>query len=74
MYIQSQQLDLVDAINESLESKGYNVIPIYCPAGNAEQLNIMVKYWTSAGSNVSGFLEDYDKFDIYVDAIVSMVA
>ena len=34
----------------------------------------MVKYWTSAGSNVSGFLEDYDKFDIYVDAIVSMVA
>ncbi len=74
MYIQSQQLDLVDAITESLESKGYNVIPIYCPAGNAEQLNIMVKYWTSAGSNVSGFLEDYDKFDIYVDAIVSMVA
>ena len=74
MYIQSQQLDLVDAITESLESKGYNVIPIYCPAGNAEQLNIMVKYWTSAGSNVSGFLEDYDKFDIYVDAIVSMAA
>ena len=74
MYIQSQQLDLVDAITESLESKGYNVIPIYCPAGNAEQLNIMVKYWTSAGSNVSGFLESPDKFDIYVDAIVSMVA
>ena len=37
MYIQSQQLDLVDAITDSLESKGYNVIPIYCPAGNAEQ-------------------------------------
>lgn len=74
MYIQSQQLDLVDAITESLESKGYNVIPIYCPAGNAEQLNIMVKYWTSAGSNVSGFLESPDKFDIYVDAIVSMAA
>ena len=74
MYIQSQQLDLINEITDSLESKGYNVIPIYCPAGNAEQLNIMVKYWTNAGTNVSGFLENPEKFDILVDGIISMVA
>ena len=74
MYIESQQLDIIKEFTEYLESKGYNVIPIYCPAGSAEQLNIMVKYWTSAGSNVSGFLENPDSFDIYVDAIISMVA
>ena len=74
MYIQSQQLDLINEITADLESKGYNVIPIYCPAGNAEQLNIMVKYWTSAGSNVTGFLENPEKYDINVDAIISMVA
>ena len=74
LYIQSQQLDVVNEITESLESMGYNVIPIYSAAGNAEQLNIMVKYWTSAGSNVSGFIENPLDFDIYVDAIISMVA
>ena len=74
MYIQSQQLDLVNKITESLEAKGYNVIPIYCPAGNAEQLNIMIRYWTSAGSNITGFLDNPEKFDINVDAIISMVA
>lgn len=74
MYIQAQQLDLVNSITEHLESMGYNVIPIYCPAGSAEQLNIMVKYWTNAGSNVSGFLENPEQFDINVDAIISMVA
>ncbi|MBO7519064.1 MAG: cobaltochelatase subunit CobN, partial [Methanobrevibacter sp.] len=71
MYIQSQQLDLVNKITESLEAKGYNVIPIYCPAGNAEQLNIMIRYWTSAGSNITGFLDNPEKFDINVDAIIS---
>ena len=74
MYIQSQQLDLVNSITGHLESMGYNVIPIYCPAGSAEQLNIMVKYWTNAGSDVTGFLENPDQFDINVDAIISMVA
>ena len=74
MYIQSQQLDLINSITEHLESMGYNVIPIYCPAGSAEQLNIMIRYWTSAGNNVSGFLENPEKFDINVDAIISMVA
>ena len=74
MYIQSQQLDIVNMLTESLEAKGYNVIPIYCAAGSAEQLNIMVKYWTSAGTNVNGFLENPEEFDIYVDAIISMVA
>ena len=74
MYIQSQQLDLVNSITAHLESMGYNVIPIYCPAGSAEQLNIMVKYWTNADNNVSGFLQNPEKFDINVDAIISMVA
>ena len=74
MYIQAQQLDLVNKITDALEAKGYNVIPIYCPAGNAEQLNIMIKYWTSAGSNITGFLDNPEKFDINVDAIISMVA
>ncbi len=74
MYIQSQQLDLVNSITEHLESMGYNVIPIYCPAGSAEQLRIMVKYWTDADEDVSGFLENPENYNIGVDAIISMVA
>ncbi len=74
MYIQSQQLDLINEIIDAMESRGYNVIPIYCPAGNAEQLNIMVKYWTNAGSNVTDFLNNPGDYEILVDGIISMVA
>lgn len=74
MYIESQQLDIVNSITAHLESMGYNVIPIYCPAGSAEQLRIMVKYWTDADNDVSGFLENPQNYEINVDAIISMVA
>ena len=74
MYIASQQLHPVNAIIESLESKGYNVIPVYAAGGSAEQLRAMVEAWTSAGGDISGFLENSSKYDTYVDAIVSMVA
>mgnify|MGYP002523873558 CR=1 FL=1 len=59
---------------ESLESKGYNLIPVYAAGGSAEQLRVMVESWTSAGSDIAGFLDDSSKYDTYVDAIVSMVA
>ena len=74
MYISSQQLHPTNAIIQSLESKGYNVIPVYAAGGSAEQLKVMVESWTSAGSDTAGFLNDASKYEIYVDAIVSMVA
>ena len=74
MYISSQQLHPTNALIESLESKGYNVIPVYAAGGSAEQLRVMVESWTSAGGDISGFLENSSKYDTYVDAIVSMVA
>ena len=74
MYVSSQQLHPTYAIMESLESKGYNVIPVFAAGGSAEQLSVMVESWTSAGSDISGFLANSSKYDTYVDAIISMVA
>ncbi len=74
MYISSQQLHPTYSIIESLESKGYNVIPVFAAGGSAEQLKVMVESWTGAGDNIAGFLENPNGYDTYVDAIVSMVA
>ena len=74
MYISSQQLHPANAIIESLESKGYNVIPVYAAGGSSEQLNVMAESWTSAGRDISGFLSNPSNYETYVDAIVSMVA
>ena len=74
MYIASQQLHPTNSIIESLESKGYNVIPVYAAGGSAEQLRVMVESWTSAGGNINSFLTNSSNYDIYVDAIISMVA
>ena len=74
MYIASQQLHPTYEIISSLESKGYNVIPVFAAGGSAEQLRVMVESWTSAGSDITGFLDNSSKYDTYVDAIVSMVA
>ncbi len=46
MYVSSQQLHPTYAIIESLESKDYNVIPVYAAGGSAEQLRVMVESWT----------------------------
>ena len=74
MYIESQQLHTCYSIIESLESRGYNVIPVFAAGGSAEQLAVMVESWTSAGGDIAGFLADSSSYDVYVDAIVSMVA
>ena len=74
MYISSQQLHPTMAIIESLESKGYNVIPVYAAGGSSEQLKVMLESWTSAGDDINGFLANSTNYDTYVDAIVSMVA
>ena len=74
MYISSQQLHPTYSIIESLESKGYNVIPVFAPGGSADQLKAMVESWTSAGTDISGFLANSSHYTVYVDAIVSMVA
>lgn len=55
MYVSSQQLHPTYAIIESLELKGYNVIPVFAAGGTAEQLRVMVESFTSAGSDISGF-------------------
>ena len=74
MYISSQQLHPTNAIMEALESKGYNVIPVYAAGGSASQLSVMVESFTSAGSDIEGFLKNSSAYETYVDAIVSMVA
>jgi len=74
MYIESQQLHTCYEIIESLESRGYNVIPVFAAGGSAEQLAVMVESWTNAGADISGFLADSSSYEVYVDAIVSMVA
>ncbi len=74
MYISSQQLHPTYQIIEDLEARGYNVIPVFAAGGTADQLRVMVESFTSAGGDISGFLEDSSKYDIYVDAIVSVVA
>ena len=74
MYIESQQLHTCYSIIESLEARGYNVIPVFAAGGSAEQLAVMVESWTSAGTDISGFLANSSAYDVYVDAIVSMVA
>ena len=48
MYIESQQLHTCYEIIESLESRGYNVIPVFAAGGSAEQLAVMVESWTNA--------------------------
>lgn len=74
MYIESQQLHTCYSIIESLEARGYNVIPVFAAGGSAEQLAVMVESWTSAGADIAGFLANSSDYDVYVDAIVSMVA
>jgi len=74
MYVSSQQLHPTYAIIKSLEDKGYNVIPVFAAGGTAEQLRVMVESFTSAGSNISGFLANSSNYEMYVDAIISMVA
>ena len=74
MYVSSQQLHPTYAIIKSLENKGYNVIPVFAAGGTAEQLRVMVESFTSAGGDISGFLANSSNYEMYVDAIISMVA
>ena len=74
MYIESHQLHPCDEIMNYFESKGYNVIPVFAAGGTAEQLRVMVESFTSAGGDIAGFVSNSSNYDIYVDAIVSVVA
>lgn len=74
MYVSSQQLHPTYAIIKSLEDKGYNVIPVFAAGGTAEQLRVMIESFTSAGGDISGFLANSSNYEMYVDAIISMVA
>ena len=74
MYVESHQLHPCDEIMNYFEAHGYNVIPVFAAGGTAEQLKVMVESFTSAGSDISGFISNPSNYDIYVDAIVSVVA
>lgn len=74
MYVSSQQLHPCNEIISYLESKGYNVIPVFAAGGTAEQLRVMVESFTSAGDDISGFVANSSNYDIYVDAVISVVA
>lgn len=73
MYISSQQLAPCYKIMELLESKGYNVIPVFAAGGSANQLKVMVESFTTA-PNITAFLDNPSNYEILVDSIVSMVA
>ena len=74
MYVSSQQLHPCNEMMKYLESMGYNVIPVFAAGGTAEQLSVMVESFTSVGTDISGFIANSSDYDIYVDAIVSVVA
>ena len=74
MYISSQQLHPCNEMMSYLESHGYNVIPVFAAGATAEQLRVMVESFTSAGGDISGFIANSSNYDIYVDAIISVVA
>ena len=74
MYVESHQLHPCDEIIKYFESHGYNVIPVFAAGGTSEQLKVMVESFTSAGDNTGGFIANPSDYDIYVDAIVSVVA
>ena len=73
MYVSNQQLSTYYSIINSFEAEGYNVIPLVAAGGSAEQLTVMVKYFTNANST-SEFLSNSTKYNINVDAIISMPA
>ncbi len=73
MYIYSQQLQPCYAIIEDLESKGYNVIPVFAAGGTKDQLQVMVDCFTNAPS-IDDFLKNSSSYEFSVDAIISMVA
>ena len=73
MYVPSQLHPCIEIINY-LENKGYNVIPVFAAGATTEQLKVMVESFTSAGTDVSGFIANSSNYNIYVDAIISVVA
>lgn len=73
MYVSSQQLQTYYAIIDSLESKGFNVIPVVAAGGTVNQLKVMVHSFTNGG-DVLSFLVNSSLYKTYVDAIVSMPA
>ena len=73
MYVSNQQLAPYYALIESLESKGFNVIPVVAAGGHADQLKVMVESFTSA-NDVFSFLSNPTNYDVRVDAIISMPA
>lgn len=73
MYVSNQQLATYYALIQAFEAKGYNVIPVVAAGGSSEQLTVMVKSFTSA-PNTEAFLTNSSKYNIYVDAIISMPA
>ena len=74
MYVSSQQLHPCNEIMEYFESNGYNVIPVFAAGATPEQLKVMVESFTSAGTDVTGFLSNSSNYEIYVNAIISVVA
>jgi cobaltochelatase CobN len=73
MYIDSEQLQGWQSLIDSLESKGFNVIPVFAAGGTALQLDVMLKYFTNAPI-IESFLENTSQYKINVDLIVAMPA
>lgn len=73
MYVNSNALQPCYEIVEQLESKGFNVIPVFAAGATKEQLMVMVETFTTAPT-YQEFLADPSKYDVNLDAIVSMVA
>ncbi len=72
-YVDSQMLQTYYTIIESLEAQGLNVIPLTAYGGTTDQLDIMVKAFTSA-QDYASFIANPSNYEIYVDSIVEMPA
>lgn len=73
MYVNSAALEPYYELIKALERKGCNVIPVVAAGGSENQLKVMVESFTSA-KDYQAFLNDSSKYNIFVDAIISMPA
>lgn len=73
MYVHGEELQPYYELIRSLESKGFNVIPVVAAGGSENQLRVMIEYFTNA-PDYKSFLLNSSNYTNYIDAIVSMPA
>ncbi len=73
MYVQAEELEPYNALIETLESDGLNVIPVVAFGATEDQLTVMLDTFTNA-TNCTDFVNDPSAYKINVNAVVCMLA